>query len=554
MTPSRARPAQSSARPSPTASSSAPTKSSTSTSPSKSFATVCARARSTLPKKWSKSLANFFRKGNLNMLRELALRTTAEQVGTAAAEYRRNQGLEQAPIPEKVMVCLSPRPGMERLLRVGARIAGRLATNWYVVYVEPPDHDHRHGDPEAFAAHGRVPQRMARDLGARSSLLKDKKVADALIEFARRRTSPTWSSASRPALAGTSCCAAPSSTASSPKCATPPSRSSPSTRNEDRSAVNPLTFRRFPLLFLFFLCVAPFARAADTDRLNALRIADGVWFLPGDSSKGYCNNIAIEMKDYLIVIDANYPGRARELVRDIHQLSPKPVLFVFDTHAHRDHAYGNVVWTDAGATTFAYQGVVDEMNRYEPQRWLATAAEREDVRALNLTDAPRPELTFRTSPFILKDSTREVQFWFLGWAHTRGRRIRLAAEGAHPLHRRRRSQRSPQQALGCQHRQLGAGPAACRAVPSDPGPSRPWQRRRPRDSRRPAYLSLRSLRRRESSGRRRQDPLAAGPVVTRSRSQLGAARSQHRLRHYLFRNYPAQAGWRHSAPLEIVTA
>ncbi|MGB9030979.1 MAG: MBL fold metallo-hydrolase [Acidobacteriaceae bacterium] len=184
--------------------------------------------------------------------------------------------------------------------------------------------------------------------------------------------------------------------------------------------MNPLTFRRFPLLFLFFLCVAPFARAADTDRLNALRIADGVWFLPGDSSKGYRNNIAIEMKDYLIVIDANYPGRARELVRDIHQLSPKPVLFVFDTHAHRDHAYGNAVWTDAGATTFAYQGVVDEMNRYEPQRWLATAAEREDVRALNLTDAPRPELTFRTSPFILKDSTREVQFWFLGWAHTRG--------------------------------------------------------------------------------------------------------------------------------------
>jgi glyoxylase-like metal-dependent hydrolase (beta-lactamase superfamily II) len=174
------------------------------------------------------------------------------------------------------------------------------------------------------------------------------------------------------------------------------------------------------LPFLFLLLLAPLTNAADTDRLDALRIADGVWFLPGDSSKGYCNNVVIEMKDYLIVVDANYPGRARELVRDIHRLSPKPVLFVFDTHAHRDHAYGNIIWTNAGATTFAYEGVVDEMNRYEPQRWLATAAEREDVRSLQLTDAPRPELTFRTSPFILKDSTREVQFWFLGWAHTRG--------------------------------------------------------------------------------------------------------------------------------------
>jgi cyclase len=154
--------------------------------------------------------------------------------------------------------------------------------------------------------------------------------------------------------------------------------------------------------------------------LNAQKIADGVWFLSGDASKGYSNNVVIEMQDYLIVVDANYPGRARELVAQIGQLSPKPVRFVFDTHAHRDHAYGNIVWTQAGAITFAYRGVDEEMDRYEPERWRATAAERDDVRSLNLTDAPRPQLVFRQSPFILKDATREVDFYFLGWAHTRG--------------------------------------------------------------------------------------------------------------------------------------
>src|SRR6201986_1926398 len=102
------------------------------------------------PDKIEQSLANFFRKGNLSMLRELALRTTAEEVGSQAAEYRRSQGLEQAPIPEKVMVCLSPRPGAARLLRVGARIAGRLASNWYAGRVESPDEDSRHGDPEEY--------------------------------------------------------------------------------------------------------------------------------------------------------------------------------------------------------------------------------------------------------------------------------------------------------------------------------------------------------------------------------------------------------------------
>src|ERR1700744_4659466 len=183
--------------------------------------------------------------------------------------------------------------------------------------------------------------------------------------------------------------------------------------------------RSTPLLWLLLAASCLPAQTAPVNSppqspLHAQKIADGVWFLLGDASKGYSNNVVIEMKDYLIVVDANYPGRARELVAGIGRLSPKPVRFVFDTHAHRDHAYGNIVWTEAGATTFAYQGVADEMDRYEPARWRATAAERDDVRSLHLEDAPRPQLVFRDSPFILNDETREVRFYFFGWAHTRG--------------------------------------------------------------------------------------------------------------------------------------
>ena len=137
--------------------------------------------------KVEQSLANFFRKGNLNLLRELSLRTTAEQVGKRASEYRRTQGLEQAPIPEKVMVCLSTRPGTERLLRVGARVAGRLATDWYAVYVTRPEDDKGHGDPDAFHRIEEY-QRMARDLGAQVVNLVDKNVSDALIRFAQQES------------------------------------------------------------------------------------------------------------------------------------------------------------------------------------------------------------------------------------------------------------------------------------------------------------------------------------------------------------------------------
>src|SRR5580698_4140839 len=139
------------------------------------------------PEKVEQSLANFFRKGNLNLLRELSLRATAEQVSKRASDYRRTQGLEQAPVPDKVMVCLSTRPGTERLIRVGARVAGRLATNWYAVYVARPDEDKGHGDPEAFQRIEEY-QRMARDLGAQVVVLTDKNVSDALIRFAQQES------------------------------------------------------------------------------------------------------------------------------------------------------------------------------------------------------------------------------------------------------------------------------------------------------------------------------------------------------------------------------
>ncbi len=139
------------------------------------------------PEKVEQSLANFFRKGNLNLLRELSLRATAEQVSKRASDYRRTQGLEQAPVPDKVMVCLSTRPGTERLIRVGSRVAGRLATNWYAVYVARPEDDKGHGDPEAFQRIEEY-QRMARDLGAQVVVLHDKNVSDALIRFAQQES------------------------------------------------------------------------------------------------------------------------------------------------------------------------------------------------------------------------------------------------------------------------------------------------------------------------------------------------------------------------------
>ena len=170
---------------------------------------------------------------------------------------------------------------------------------------------------------------------------------------------------------------------------------------------------------LFLLaCLALAAPAAQSQSALPRQIAPGVWFLLGDASYGYSNTAVIEMQDYLIVVDANFPGRARELIAEVKQLSPKPVRYVFDTHAHGDHSYGNSLWTAAGATTLAYYKILAEMDRYEPARWQTAEAKRTDVRDLHEDNVQRPRQTFRKSPFILKDATREVDFLYLGWGHT----------------------------------------------------------------------------------------------------------------------------------------
>ena len=135
--------------------------------------------------KIEQSLNNFFRKGNLSALRELALRQVAADQATKAHDYREREGLEQAVIPEKVMVCMASRGGAKKLLRTGSRIAGRLAGDWCAVYVETPREEPGRIKPEDYAAL-QENIRFAEGLGAKVVKLKGRRVADALIDFARR--------------------------------------------------------------------------------------------------------------------------------------------------------------------------------------------------------------------------------------------------------------------------------------------------------------------------------------------------------------------------------
>src|SRR5207253_3088127 len=113
-----------------------------------------------------------------------------------------------------------------------------------------------------------------------------------------------------------------------------------------------------PLVFVVWTLLNGPALRADAPPGTIKEIAPGVWFREGDArgGSGHSNNIIIEMKDYLIIVDANYPSGARLVLSDTKKLSSKPIKYVINTHHHPDHMYGNHIFTEAGATTIAHVG------------------------------------------------------------------------------------------------------------------------------------------------------------------------------------------------------
>jgi two-component system sensor histidine kinase KdpD len=137
------------------------------------------------PEKVEQALSNFFKETNLSTLRELALRAVADEIGEKAASHRQREGLEPALIPERVMVCVSSSADAPRVIRAGARIAGRLGAHWYAVYVETPREAPGHIKRDDQAALQRNLD-LAKELGATIVRVKADKPADGLIAFAKR--------------------------------------------------------------------------------------------------------------------------------------------------------------------------------------------------------------------------------------------------------------------------------------------------------------------------------------------------------------------------------
>ncbi|MDA8172968.1 MAG: sensor histidine kinase KdpD [Nitrospiraceae bacterium] len=138
-----------------------------------------------VPELAAQARQNFFRKGNLLALRELALRRTAESVDEQMRTYRAGKGVKEVwPAGERILVCVGPNPRSIRLIRAAKRMAAGLRAELIAVYVEAP---HKikpsESDIKQLAEH----MRLAESLGAETVTLSGHKASEEILTYARER-------------------------------------------------------------------------------------------------------------------------------------------------------------------------------------------------------------------------------------------------------------------------------------------------------------------------------------------------------------------------------
>jgi cyclase len=167
----------------------------------------------------------------------------------------------------------------------------------------------------------------------------------------------------------------------------------------------------FRWLVALFISSSVFAQSKPVREL-----APGVYYYFGDELQGKSANcVWIVFSNYVLAIDANYPWGAEEIIREIHKTTDRPIRFVFNTHYHHDHSFGNSIFVDSGATVVSTKEAAAEMKTLGRHEW----DQNYSGRSLQGYRQEFPSLTF-TDTLIFDDGVHRVELINMGPAHTWG--------------------------------------------------------------------------------------------------------------------------------------
>src|SRR5271168_1089792 len=136
-----------------------------------------------VPQQAERAAHNFFRKGNLMALRELALRRTADRIEGDVQAYRVDKSIGSVwKTANALLTCVGPGAGAERVVRAAARLAGQLNTEWHAIYVETPSLQRL---PAAKRERILATLQLAQELGATTAVIASAQIAESIIAYAR---------------------------------------------------------------------------------------------------------------------------------------------------------------------------------------------------------------------------------------------------------------------------------------------------------------------------------------------------------------------------------
>jgi phosphoglycerate dehydrogenase-like enzyme/glyoxylase-like metal-dependent hydrolase (beta-lactamase superfamily II) len=183
------------------------------------------------------------------------------------------------------------------------------------------------------------------------------------------------------------------------------------------------------LLLLAGLVLGSAARADNLPpmKFNEVReVAPGVFFRYSSISAtdknvvfGGSNNIWVVFEDYVVVFDANFPKEAGDVLKAIKKTTDKPVRYVIDSHHHGDHAYGNAVFAQAGATVVSQKNCFDWLRQKGAKEFADAGKGKTGRKDIASSFLKVPDLIF-DEKLVLDDGKQRVELLFLGHCHTPG--------------------------------------------------------------------------------------------------------------------------------------
>jgi len=155
------------------------------------------------------------------------------------------------------------------------------------------------------------------------------------------------------------------------------------------------------------------------NEVKVTEVAPGVFFRKAQTEPVFtgCNQGWVEFKDFVLVIDANFPGQAADVIKLIRKHTDKPIRFVFDTHHHGDHADGNVEYVRIGAAAIANERSKPLFETKGLEGFEGGKKSKPDEYGKLTYEMPA---LYFDRKMVIDDGTQRVELLHFGHAHTMG--------------------------------------------------------------------------------------------------------------------------------------